>query len=278
MLIFGILIGILSMVSFGLADFIEAFATKNADPLVVSFWIMAISIIIILPALFLFPQNFNISLYDMVLIGIAAIFGSIAISSFLTGLQSGFISAVSTVGNAWAIVTVTMGVFLLNESITLVQFLGIFLVIGGTLAMSVRLDGKAMKGMYYGVVSLFCWGVMFFIIGWLVPKLGVVIPIFFSYVFALVIIFMFIVTARIKLNLQTSARLSTFLGAIISMTGYLAYGFASQSAAIAIVAPIVAASPVVTVMLSKIIIKERVRIIQYTGIAIVIIGLIVLAF
>ena len=279
----GIGLGVVSMLVLGFQTYIMAKASRRIGPLRTSLWYQAVSLgILLLLSFFLFSYGGLtwLTLPVLVLNGIVSVAGILA---FTKGLEVGRVSVVVTVASAWGAVTAILGVILLGDSMTAMQAAFIALIIAGTVLTSLNPEadagGKraAGLGIDYAVATLFCWGAYYFLSAFLDKSLGwFAVTLFLT---ALSVLFLAGYGALRKEPLKVgrgSLGVLAVMGAF-NVISLLAYNLGVTLSYTAIVAPIAAASPVVTIILALVLLREKLALNQKAGIVMILAGIVLLA-
>ena len=279
----GVFFGIISMLGFGAQDFVMAGASRRIGALRTSLWFMAIALgFMALLSFFLFT-SMTLTATVLLMLLLASALSLIGLLAFNEGLRAGNVSVVATLGNTWGAVTAILGIVLLGEAITQLQVFAIALIVIGTALVSLELkrvlrgQGKTGRGVKFAVITLLSWGIYYFLLGSLVKDIG-----WFDTAFLTTLIS---VAFFILYGLATGSRMAVgkadlpilMLIGILSLFGFLAYNIGVSYNYTSIVAPISSASPIITISLALLLLKERLRTSQKAGIVLVLIGLISLS-
>jgi len=281
---FGVIFGIIAMLSWGTADFFVAKAVKKTDVFRVFLWSQVIGLILFF-LIFLLFFNFPINFFDIaIIVLIAGLIQVIAYLAFYKGLQIGKLSIISPLAASWSVVTVILSLVLLNEKLAITQFIGVGLAIIGSVLVSfkfhdlIKLKIKNIsKGVGYAVIALFGWGIGMFLIGVMISKLGWFFPMFF--VKAVIVFYSFSYSGLSKREIKFPKNVFSLvlLIGIFELLAFMSYGLGINKDYNSIVAPISAAFPMVTIILARIFFKEKLEINQKIGVLSVILGLVLLS-
>ena len=282
---YGILLALASMMAWGVYDFTIAIVSRKVGALRTSLWVtvvtaLAFALLLItygIPALTLPQLMLTLS------VAVAAVVG---ILSFTKAFRVGQVTVVSPIVSAWVVVTILLSIVLLNEKLDPVQSVGIMAIILGGVLISFKWDDlvhvrwkNAMKGVGYALLSLCASGFYFFLLSVLTSQIGW-FPAAFLYNIPMIAMFIVIGAAterRIAFPIDRYGILTIVVG-VLSFAAVLTYSAAVSYSYTALVAAIVSASPILTVMLAMALLKERLRYSQLFGIAMVIAGLIAVSF
>lgn len=282
---FSVVFGILAFIGYGFGDYFASKATKKEKTIKVSFWVSIIGLIV-LSALFLSSfKSIEITKLELFLMVLSGVSGTIAFYAYYRGLEVEKVSLLSPLVGGCSAVTVILSIFFLAERPVGIQYIGIILVILGTVLISIdlkdphRLKSSSIKtGIKYGLVAMFSWGLMFFLlsattitVGWITPLLITVIiqTIFFT-------VLLLLNKKEGILPSKNSAR-SVAMNGIFYVAAFVAYGIGVAYGNTTIVTPLGSAAPVLTVILAIAFLKEKLDAEKIFAIILAIIGIILLS-
>lgn len=285
----GILYGILSMIGWGTADFLGANSSRKIGHFLTLFWMQFIGTSVAFIYFITKANNLDKTLFYkyLPLLGIIAILQTIAYLSFYKGFEKGNVSVVSPIASSWAMVTIILSILFLGEAINSIQLIGIILILSGIILISTDIKEvsamrklKIFTGVKEGIIAMLGWGVSFFLIVPATRDLGWFFPIFIFKVFA--VLFLLILALTRKRKLYPAGSQLSFISLVIpigllDVTSFFSYNFGLEGSLSLIISPVAASFPVITVLLARIFLKERLRTIQILGIISVIGGIILLS-
>ena len=282
----GVLFGILSMLGWGTADFLVAKASKKMGHLRVLFWTQLIGVALMLIYIFSVGQVLTFTLADLFLLGLIGLLNAFAYLAYYQGLEIGKVSLVSPISASWALITVLLSILFFNETLTRLQLLGASLTILGITMISTNLKellqelkAKFDPGIKFAFSAMLVWGVTFAMIGPQVNKLGWFLPIMIIRTFTLVWVFIYGQGLRRTFSFasEKSLLLILLLVGTLETIAFFAYGLGEQAELTSIVAPVSATSPLVTVLLARVFLQEKVVFNQMIGIIGIILGIVFLS-
>ncbi len=281
--ILGILLGVIGMFSYGVQDFLMAKASRHIGAFKTSFWFQIITLIfLVIISVFLYKYQ-SISLLIAILIVFTGIISMIGLVSFNKGLSVGNVSIITTIASVWSVVSILLGYIFLKTPISLMQTVFIAFIIMGTILASlelkhlVKMNIKHVIGLKYAIITVFGWGIYFFLIAYLVNAIGWVAASLFSLLATVIIMFIYAKFASIDIKFNIKGRYILLLIAILNTIGFLSYSIGLTYNYVSVISPIIAAGPVITIMLALFLLKERLELSQKVGIIMVISGIILLA-
>lgn len=282
----GILGGLLAMIGWGTGDFIAASTSKEIGFYKTTFWSQLVSLILYLLALLFFFNLKSVSIMAIGLIILTGFLSTIAFLSFYKGLEIGAPAIISPVSSSWSIVTVVLSIIFLGQKLTLLQGFAVFLVIvGGILTSFKWIDLKKVnfknpaKGLTFALLSALCSGIFFIFLDILKQELGWFLPLVLIRLAAVIFLTIYLLIFRKDSSLPKDKKINYWLILIggFEFFAMMSYGFGINFQNTALVNPIAAAFPMVTVILSRLFLKEKLEINQFIGIGAVISALIIIS-
>jgi drug/metabolite transporter (DMT)-like permease len=280
----GIIFGIIAMVSWGTADFFVAKSVRKTSVFKTFVWSQIIGLILFILIFSLFFKFPILSFTTIGIILIAGFLGAVSYLAFYKGLQVGKVSIISPVAACWAAVTVILSLIFLNETLTALQAVGVGLAILGAVLVSFRMHDlfklglkNLATGIEYAIIAMLAWGIYFVFIDVLVAELSWFLPMLFIKTVAVLYLLIYSGAASRSISFPKNVTLFIILIGVLEVIAFLSYGVGVTSEYTAIVAPIGAAFPMVTILLARIFFKEILDINQKIGIVSVLVGLILLS-
>ncbi len=205
----------------------------------------------------------------------------LAYLAYYTGLHRGSVSVVTSAASAWLAVTIAVTVLFFGEHISLLQLMLMGAVLAGILMLSAqpstRSGGSA--GLLWGLGAMVGLGIALALLDRVTeasdPMLAVLI------VRALSIVPAYLFTRSrgevIRLPQGWDGKRLLLAAALLDAGGYVAYNLGVDAAPVAVVAPITAAHPVVTIALAIVLLRERPRALQWAGAGVTVAAVIALS-
>jgi drug/metabolite transporter (DMT)-like permease len=281
----GIFFAFVSAVLWAASDFlITVLLKKNNSPEKVFLYSQLIGSVVLLVIYFVLfnnPISFSIDLIELLLI--AGFLNVISYISFYKGLQVGKLSLISPISSCWVLVTVLLSIFLLNEPMDLQSGIGIMLCMSGILLTSFNLKDLILSkfinvysGVNFAIMAALSWGILFILLDVLNSPLGWFVPILAIRMISFFMISAYFLGTRKSLSIESSILPRISLIAILDAFAYISYSFAISLTYTAVIAPISALFPLITLVLARIFLKERLGIAQKIGIGLAILGVFLL--
>ena len=189
--------------------------------------------------------------------------------SYYTGLHRGSVSVVSSAASAWLAVTVTVTVLLFGEHISLPQALLMGGVLAGILMISAQPSTRSggSTGLLWGLGAMFGLGLALAFLARVTEASGPMIAVLIVRVLSMIPPYLFTRFRGevIRLPQGWDGKRLLLAAAALDAAGYVTYNLGVDAAPVAVVAPIVAAHPLVTVALAVVLLRERPRSLQWAG-------------
>jgi len=283
----GIISGLISMFGWGTSDFLAAKSSRKFGFVLTLFWAQFIGFLLILFYFILNFHNFDIRgvIKFIPLIIIYSIFATISILAFFRALTIGEISLVSPITSSWAMITVILSVLFLSETLKSYQSIAIFLIIIGIILISIDVNQFFRKnrpffsaGIKEAFIAMFGFGFAMFLLAILIKSVSWFMPAFLSRLFISIFLILYASSSKHTLIAKIqSGWILILIIASLDVIATFAYSFGVSSVLSSIVAPIAAASPLVTTILAQIFLKEKLALNKIFGIIMTILGLILIS-
>jgi len=274
--------GIVSMVGWGLGDFI---AKRIVGPLGYYRLLLYIQLIGLAPLFLLagiFTPQVPSSPRTLGLILATGICSISALFFFYKGLTIGKASIITPVVSTSAVVAMALSFAILGETLSLLQIICIAVVLAGVLVISMRRNSerRSSEGIPYAVACMFSAGLNSVLIKLVSMDIGEMGTLFFNR--TLVTLILLIVLPffgnPFPRDIQRKVSLKTIVAAgLTEFAGFFGFIVGVSVGIVSIIAPISSASPAVTVVLAQVFLNERLVRIQKAAVVSVILGIALLS-
>lgn len=281
----GFFAGLISMLGWGIADFFAAKSSRSIGALRTLFFAQLVGFFVI-GSYFIFAGRLpEISAKEIIITLLLSLIYVVSFVFFYKSLEIGPISIVSPITASYGMVTTILSALFLNEDLSPRQIGGIILIVLGVILASTNLkevlSGKAKlsKGIIFAFFVMIGWGVFYTFLTILVDKWGWLFTAFSVRVFLLLFLIFYLLFFKQPFSFKPKSNIIfLILGiGIFEVIATLSYNIGIERELTAIVAPVSATFPLITIILAGIFLKERLILNQYFGIAFVISGLVLLA-
>ncbi|MCD6367952.1 MAG: DMT family transporter [Candidatus Aenigmarchaeota archaeon] len=281
----GILFGLMAMIGWGLADFFAKKTVEKIGDFKTLLWTQIIGLAVLTAFYFPFGHGFIYRFIDIMTFVIIGLSGSSAYLLFYRALKKGQVSVLSPIQASWVIVTIIISLIFLKESLNFLQSIAIIIIVVGILLVSFKYkDLKKFKldnllpGVSEDLISMGIWGVNFAIIGFLVSKFNWFVPMFFLRVFMVLSLLSFSGVKRMNITFGKREVIPwLILIGLCDAMAFIGFGLGTSTTYISIVSPVAASFPLVTIILARIFLGEKLDINQKIGVIGILIGLIILS-
>ncbi|MEM4397373.1 MAG: DMT family transporter [Candidatus Woesearchaeota archaeon] len=289
---FAIFMGLIAMFCWGIADFLQALAIKKINSLKTMFFSNLLGFIPTLIFFFYFLLNdyIKIDFFNFSIIFFSTLINLFAVKNFMKSYEEGEISIVTPISASYSIITVVLAIIFLNEKLTILKFLAIFLCILGIILVSTDLrklkNLHTAKGIKESIFAFISWGVYFFLISLVsknllnlgISKLNSAITLFFLTGLLTNFNLIFYSFLKEKNNLfKTKLEKNIWLIFIINFFLYniawIAVNYGISLDYVSIIAPISSLYPAITVLLAFFILKEKLVLNKKIGIILTILAI-----
>jgi drug/metabolite transporter (DMT)-like permease len=281
----GIALGLTAALSWGLADYFAAVASRRAGSfrVVLGFHLVAVALLALL--LVLTGETLSdLSSGDLAWFVFLGGLGALSYLCFYRALAIGPISIVSPIVSAYAAATVVCAVVIGGERLGAGETAAILVVLLGVLLASSDLaqfrarERVALLGILLALVTAVAIGAFVYGIAYFSATYGWLVPIFLARGFSTLFLLAISLRGREWRFPDRSPRLLATISliAVVDTLGYVAFNFGVRHADTTVVATAAAPYSVVPIALGVMLLRERPRWAHWTGIGLVIGGLILL--
>ena len=215
---------------------------------------------------------------------VAAGLSGAAYITFYEALKHGKVSIVGTVAGAYAPWTVILALVVLKEPMSLVEGVGVFLVVAAMLIFTYGGEGNGgrrttLLGIGFALCSFFFWGTSAAFAKGVITDIG---NTNFIGVYALVCptiwVMYWLTTERGKFEMPKSNRWILELSMLCFAIGGITYYLAIQNGPVSIVTPITNLYPLLTIVAAKFRLREQLTFRQYAALAMLLVSILVFSF
>ncbi len=282
--VISIVAALISMVCYGFVDFIPAFMVKRENQVKLAYWNSLIGALVLALIGIFFFRFPNLSNYDILLLIVASFASTVGLVSFFKGMKEGYVSIIVPISSSWSIIVAIVGIAFLFEAITHAQLYGILLVIIGTLLVSFKwTDLKRLElttvaeGVKYALFAMLSWGVTFALVGILSKSVGwlwsVTLVLFGS--FLILFVYSFLTHTDISFPRKITKTFSVYV--VLDTIAFLMYGIGTNYGYLSIVGPITASAPLISLLLARLVLNERLETNAKIGVLAIMLGIILVA-
>lgn len=190
-------------------------------------------------------------------------------ASFYTGLHRGSVTIVSSASSAWLAVTVIVAVLLFGEQVSAGQGLLLAAVLGGVFMLSAHPSTRTghSTGMIWGLGATVGLGMALAFLDQVTEAAGPMLAVLVVRALSTVPIGGLMLARREPLLLPSGRKALLLLATVAALDagGFVGFNFGVDAAPVSVVAPIASAHPVVTGGLAILLLRERPRVLQWTG-------------
>ncbi len=281
----GIALGLAAALSWGLADYLAAVASRRTGSLRVVFGFHVVAIALLAVLLVASGESLAaVSAGDLAWFVLLGVLGWASYLGFYRALAIGPISIVSPIVSAYAAVTVLCAVIIGGESLAggvvaalTVLMVGVLLA-SSDLAQIRHVERMAVLGVVLALLTAVLIGVFVFGVAYFSADYGWLVPIFLARALTAVLV---AATAFSTGDWRFPDRSPKLLGsialiAVIDTCGYIAFNFGIRHDDTSVVATAAAPYSVVPIVLGVLLLAERPRPTQWAGVGLVLGGLVLL--
>jgi len=206
--------------------------------------------------------------------------GSAAIIFFFKALNEGTVSLSIGIAKNYFLVTIAISVIFFNETLSFSQLAAAALILSSVFILSFDKKEKGIKlekGVTFALLTVVGWGAYFALIKPIVLELNPFNASLFleSTIFLMILFYSLATKKEFKLN-EKKCNWFAFFASILLVIGSIAYNFSIALIGTSLTAVIVAPTPILTSILARVFLKEKLSAVKYTAIFFSVIGLMLL--
>ncbi len=276
--------GLVAALGFGFADFGGALAGRRIGSLWTVMVGQALSAVVVTGILVWSGRSLAVLVPVAGLVVLNGICAAVAYQTHYHALELGPVAVVSPIGAAYAVVGVTLAIVFLGERPGPVAIGGMLVTVVGVMLVSTDLrkfrDGLhgVGPGVPWAVASAFAFGVAGFLLGYLSQRGGWIVGLWASRVaqVAFYVPLAFLARSQLsRLRDRRGLRIAIAAG-LADIVGVIGLAVGADRGYVSVTLAASAIFPLVAVVLSIVILRERLVLNQQAGIALVVAGLLML--
>jgi uncharacterized membrane protein len=237
---------------------------------------------------FIFISKSKFDLYYFILGIIIAAVSYSGLHFFNRALETGKVGLVAPVNSTRILISIFVGVVFLEDRINVTNCLSIAIIFLGLIFISINFRElkksnllSIKSGVPYALISALFWGVTLPLFSIPAKHLGAFFYTFIVEIIVFAISLSILISQKKNLKLKKDELKKNFWGiiliGILSSIGSIFMNLGYATGLISIVAAIVGTNPLIGVLYGRIFYKEKLSILQYTSIIMIIIGIITLS-
>ena len=206
--------------------------------------------------------------------------GSAAVIFYYKAVKETKVSLVTAITKNYFLVTIIFSFLFLQETLSLIQIFAVILIVFALLLLSFeknKLKFKIEKGVLYSFLTFIGWGAYFAMIK---PIVLILNPFNTTLITETMIFFMILIyslSTKKEINLsETKSNLFLLTGTVFLTIGLVAYYISIELIGASLSAVVIATSPLITAMLARIFLKEKLVLRQYFALLLSVTGIILL--
>ncbi len=277
---FQFLYALLSLVSWGTESIFDKKSLEKLNPcnaLSVRYFFVAVWLII---TVILFSQLKFPSQELIPYLLFTDLIGAASIIFFFKAIKETSISLGLAIAKNYFLVTIATSIVLFNETLSLIQIVAVLLILCAVFLLSFEKKEKKLvlgKGTVFALLTLFGWGAYFALIKPIVLELGALNASLYneSIIFLMILFYSIITKKELKLK-ENKSNAFAFAASILLVIGSVSYNYSIILIGASLTAIAVAPTPIITSVLARFFLKEKLSRIKYFAIIVSVIGLILL--
>lgn len=275
----GLLFALTSLLSFSFSELVTKLALNHNSKWKVLFLAQLFGGAVILVLTFLSGEWIKISASGWWwLLGLACA-NFLGMFTYYKAMEAKGVALTSSIANSWAIIPIVLGIMVYGEKISWIQWISIAFILVGVVTIIFKKGEHFSVDRYllFAVISMMIWGLYFFVVKVPLLLMGAFVVASVSKIITSSLTVPVIISKKINvMNTTQKALWFILLVGFLDGVGFLTYNFAILNSPISLVAPIITAVPVISVMLGVFVLKEKLTSLQKMGIGAALVGLILI--
>jgi len=279
--------GVVAMMGFGLSNAIYQVPARRIGPAMTIFyrnaWLTVF--LFLLSVAMKQPIGSVPAIYMAISLGIAIV-GFIPLISFLQAVKAGTVGVVAPVASTSLIFTVLFSVLFYHEALSSNQWVAIAMICMGIILISINFSDvrrsqlfSLASGIPFALVSAVGWGLVFALYKIPVDAIGPVLTALITEFGIFLCSFAFVIVSKQRMQLTDAKSFwSCLVVALFGAVAIVSYMKGISLAGVSVVASVGKSGPIVSTIYGALVYRERLRMQQYGGITLAILGVIALSF
>lgn len=279
----GVLYGLVAMLGFGLHNsLLQAPSRGLGVNRTLFFRGVMTTLLLFLALLFSLPSSFD---YFQLAIAVGvSVLGYFPLALFLKALKTGKVGVVVPIANSFAVFAVLFSFLLFGESLALLQLVAISLIVVGIALLSLNFQDlrssaifNPLSGVLLALGASILWALFYVLSKIPVSFFGPILPALIGEVVILVITAGVMARERQGFGGPGKHARGIFLLASLAVAAALAFNQGIKGSMVSLVVGVTAASPLVSVVYSRVFYGEKLSGQQYLAVALTVVGLVLVA-
>ena len=281
----GIIFGLLTMLGYGISNAMVKVVVQKIGPVRTTFFRNTLVSVILFVVMLFYISQTDFNLWFIVIAISISFLGYIPLITFYKALNVGKVGVIAPIANSSFIITVILSVVFFSEKLQSLQIAAIVFVLIGIILISIdfkELKNSGVKKLAAGVplamLTCILWGLVFFLLKIPVNVIGPVLTSLILEVGIMIWSGLHLGVKKERLRMPDKKTLLMVSGvAIFTALGTLCYNLGIEIASVSIVVALGFSSPLVATIYGRLVYKEKLGMIQYLGILVVLFGVVAIS-
>lgn len=277
-------LALICLLFWGVGDFLAILAVRRIGPLATSVWLAIVGIVIALPY-----AAANLELlqeYTAPVLALNILLGVIFVLSNLTysyAVRSGNAAVVTSIGASFTAWTAILASWLFSEDLSSIQWLCVGVVTLGLVLSNLNFKELCLtrlrfeESAYQAALATVGWTFYFALIRIAIAQVGWFWPTFLSLLcFPSVLLVEHLAGNNISLRFPKQQVVLVLVCGVLIRAAEFLYNAALRHGFTALVVPVAGSYPLIIVLLSMVFLRERLSAIQFSGVALTLVAIVIL--
>ncbi|NJL33502.1 MAG: DMT family transporter [Chloroflexaceae bacterium] len=273
-----IVFGLASAIGWGSSDFFVTRAIRTLGVLQLLLYLEILGVVSIVAILAVQPAIPNNSLDAWALAIVLTLLQTAGVLTLYQAYKVGTLSIAAPVASGYAVVTLVLAIGVTGEQPSALALGGAIATVLGVMLVSVvrgETGSTSLAGIPAALAAALFFGVYAWSVEFIIPSLGVFWPVLINRLVDVVLIGGLLLVRRAQF-IQPSRAMwgSIALASLLSLVALVSFNIGVSTADTAIVTPLSSLASAVTVLMAWAILRDRLSALQWSGVAIIIMGVV----
>jgi drug/metabolite transporter (DMT)-like permease len=278
----GIVLGIMAMTAWGIADLLSTQSGRTLGVIRGTFWFHVGSLLFLLPITPWFGGGNQFKGEDLLPLASVSILFMGSYLLFLRALEKGLLSIVSPIFGSHVVIPMIAGVVLFGERLNHMEIMAISIILVGIVLVSLdwreirKADRSALvNGMPEAIGAMILAGLLLTLLTSLSREYGWFRPLLWMRIGGFLLIGLLSIK-DLRMNLRREALKFAIPAGFIDILAFSLFSIGVKLAPVTVVAPISGSSSLVSLLLAHLFLSERLTPNQWVGVVVIFAGLVLL--
>lgn len=269
---------LISLLSFGSNTAVSKKAIHTASRYQAIVYMYLVLTVLLVVSSLVFSVEFSVSSFVIPILLLNIIVGAIAVIAMFKALEQGKASIIGPLGKSHVLFVILFGILFFGESLTITKAFGSLLILGA--AAIISFEGKNLKelklerGVLFLLITIAGRSIYFSLLKPIVEALGPFLATFCLELGITAFVLLYAIARKKNTSLPNKDASKFILASgFLVFIGSMMYNFSVAAIGVVLTAIILSATPVVNLLVSRVLLGERLSTMKYAAILLLVLGL-----